>query len=396
VDRRSEELHVYIDETCFELDDQMMFGSGALLTTAPVGEAVVRSALDALRNDEDRLPTSPSYNGLAERLDAATLERGGFHASEDSGNAHSHLARAVKANVSGMFTASFSSRSRKDDEAEYRKHFLGTFLSAFRRAKQVNLTLERRPRLSDGASADALVEYFMQGADFSAFALPQLPLAYPKIVACVGGKDCPGLQVADLLLWSLVQEQFRKKGDKFLRWCGFDDRFSSSHQPEGDAPGKYFILGVNRGLRRLLASDTDDAPYPVTTAEMETPIDLRHYAIGEQIVRACLTAGLPPDAEHLRAAALAVLRRFDNPERVGPDDILLMARQLLRLFDTVPVYAGWERERPDWLLVLRARRLMSFLVRYVDAIDGRLALNMLAERRRDHVKTHPEWFGLRP
>ncbi len=101
-----------------------MFGVGALLTTVPVSPAVIASALQALHEDADRDPSAARYTRLAARLDEGTLARGHFHASEDSANGHSHLARAIAEHVTGNFTFSFGDLSAGANRAAYRRHAL--------------------------------------------------------------------------------------------------------------------------------------------------------------------------------------------------------------------------------------------------------------------------------
>ena len=87
VDRRRHILHIYLDETQFDLPGVgRILGVGALATNEPVGHELIEEALDALRLDPDRNPSSPSFRDQVEKWDRATLDNGYFHASFDSMN----------------------------------------------------------------------------------------------------------------------------------------------------------------------------------------------------------------------------------------------------------------------------------------------------------------------
>jgi hypothetical protein len=91
-------LHVYVDETVRDRPDRRrLLGAGALIVTEPVEQELIENALDALQADPDREPSSHRVNPGNERRDVRTLARRYFHASEDSMNARSALARAIKA-----------------------------------------------------------------------------------------------------------------------------------------------------------------------------------------------------------------------------------------------------------------------------------------------------------
>jgi hypothetical protein len=91
-------FHIYLDETHFEdAEGNKMLGVGALAVADPVSGDLIERAMSALWQDEDRDPASPSFLASNEKLDRATLHRGTFHASFDSKNAHSPLAREIRA-----------------------------------------------------------------------------------------------------------------------------------------------------------------------------------------------------------------------------------------------------------------------------------------------------------
>ncbi len=80
--------HVYSDESTFS-DPRLCIGVGMLLSDSDISAALITNAMNALREDPDR------FEGRSKTIDDRTIERGYFHASEDSKNAHSHLCNQI-------------------------------------------------------------------------------------------------------------------------------------------------------------------------------------------------------------------------------------------------------------------------------------------------------------
>ena len=71
--------------------------SGLLACDVPITKAVVDAALHNLQADPDR------HKPRHKEKDDRTLQRGYFHASDDSQNAHGHLCRSIVKHVAGTF-----------------------------------------------------------------------------------------------------------------------------------------------------------------------------------------------------------------------------------------------------------------------------------------------------
>ena len=75
-------MYIYIDET----SSNGLIGAGALLTIEPIQDSIINEAIAEL----DKFHKKHKYEDEnVKRMDAQTLERGYFHASEDSKNSHS-------------------------------------------------------------------------------------------------------------------------------------------------------------------------------------------------------------------------------------------------------------------------------------------------------------------
>jgi hypothetical protein len=388
-------LYLYLDESTIEAGERKMFGVGALLTPVPVAPETVERALRALRDDPDRNPASPGYDCRRAVPDECTLACGYFHASEDSANAHSHFARAIVEDVTGSFAFSFAELKTGDDGAAYRQHAVRSLYALLHTRKRVACVFERRPGLRL-ANVLALLEEMEANLDPCAFDGALMRSYYPHVIAAVDTKSNPGLQVADMLLWSIGQELFSPRKAVWAVRCGL---FTWANATIAEAGMRWVRCAVNN--RKPLFADEPDyvVPYPVTfdelTADGSDLMVASCYAMAERVLRRVAARPLPPHAEHLRAMVTDAVRMLDEkPEQVGPEAIRRAAKAFIRLFDTVPLYNGIVRDRPhpQWLPLLRAKRFLAVPLR--PNAQGQFAAEFLAQARRDTVGQEPEAYGL--
>ncbi|MGD2089325.1 MAG: hypothetical protein PVH61_24330 [Candidatus Aminicenantes bacterium] len=79
------ELFIYIDESGTpSFSDNEAFSLGALISPKKIPNKIIRDALDKLENDKD-----------LNKKDRETINRGFFHASFDSKNAHSYICEGI-------------------------------------------------------------------------------------------------------------------------------------------------------------------------------------------------------------------------------------------------------------------------------------------------------------
>lgn len=391
-------LYLYVDESTMEVGTRKMFGVGALLSTVPVAPAVIDRATRALGDDPDRVPSSANYERLTAGIDERTLARAHFHASEDSGNAHSHFARAITDLVTGNFAFSFSELSAGTDGEAYRQHALRSLYTLLHTRKPVACVFERRPGLS-ADRANALLEEMRANLDPCAFEQALMRSYYPDITVAVDDKSNPGLQVADMLLWSIGQELFFP-GSKKAAWAGRCGLHKWAEAAIPEAPIRWVQCRVNN-RNPLFANEPDHlVAYPVTFDELTADVDdltvANCYAAAERVLRRVAVRPLPSHAEHLRPMVADALRGLERPRQVGPDEIRRVARAFIRVFDTVPIYNGILRDNvhPQWLPLLRAKRFLALPLR-TDVEQGQQVAEFLAQVRRDAVEQQPEVYGIR-
>jgi hypothetical protein len=248
-------------------------------------------------------------------------------------------------------------------------------------------------------SGEKLIEYMNQGFDWSTYQMVMWRTFYPRIEVRVEPKAEPGLQVVDLLLWGALQQTLdpTSRKTRVLDWCGAYRWAHGGHDGDrfvGHRDSKFFI---NHKSPWLGAShDERPRPYPVSLEnldEIDSVALANLYCFAERVVRAYASGDLPQHAEHLRAGLKNTTKRLRNPDRVGPDEIAEVARQFIRLFDTVPLYAGWKAEDPRWLSLVRAKRLLGLALR-PELLHGGNTIDFFATIRHRNIKTSPAAFGV--
>jgi hypothetical protein len=119
------------------------------------------------------------------------------------------------------------------------------------------------------------------------------------------------------------------------------------------------------------------------------------YCLIERTVRQAAAADLPLHAEHLRAGLVKTVRRLRDHLRVGPVEIGEVVRQFLRLFDTLPLYDGFDRADARWLPLVRAKRMAGLSLRE-DLVAGGHTMDFFATIRHQNVRSSPSAFGIPP
>ena len=142
------EWYIYIDESGdpnpqIVEGSEAIFSAGMLLTTSEVVQSQINEALGKLKNDSD----------FDDDLDTNTLDRGYFHASFDSKNAHSYICRVASSvnpallEVFRFDRTSEGYRQRSDETARTRHvNFVNLLIcrSSTSRIDKVNVFIAER------------------------------------------------------------------------------------------------------------------------------------------------------------------------------------------------------------------------------------------------------------
>jgi hypothetical protein len=245
-------------------------------------------------------------------------------------------------------------------------------------------------------AARSMIDETQRALEFCAYTQPLMRSYYPLIDANVCDKHEPGLQVADMLLWSLGQLLFEPKGKKacWAERCGIFKWADAEIDGEGI---RWVQCTVNAKTPSFSHEHDYPRPYPFGFDDREpssfTDLELANfYASAERFVRRCRDR-LPIHAWHLTKEISEALSALESPNRVGRQEIRLVARAFLHLFDTVPLYNGLAEDNAVvWQSLLRTRHFLSLVL--LRGPDGDRAADFLAQVRRDEVGASPRSFGL--
>lgn len=322
---------VYADETSFMrlTAATETAGYGVLLTTASIGAAVVDEALVALDADSDR------HNPKTKKQDDATLANRYFHATDDSGNAHSHFCTSIRKHVAGHFTYVFedSVPGKGTSLKQLYAEALHTALVEFCYwPGPIEFLIEHRDSLTASMVEDLILDLYRETA-MQVFNAPYDPFYCPKVNVQVGSKTDAPLQVVDFLLWSCVRAHSKVAEDLWLTRSDPTIRFEARQ-----GRGPVFAGSLHLGPNPLAAMHPDYPPAAHWTVEPpHAPTDWREI---ENAVERWLT-NPPAEVQHLKPIldkATAALASTDS--QLAPGHVKAIATAYLCLFDTVPLWKG--------------------------------------------------------
>jgi hypothetical protein len=337
---------VYIDESqaphAAGTEAGQPFWLAALVTKAPIDDALVQAALNRLRDDPD---------AVGHASDQATLGRGYFHASADSKNAHSALCSAiVAAGLDATFLAAqwFFEREDGDKYEGARLHRLSALLgvsSVFQDDFDcVHVVLARRERSFATREVEEWPAYcartqrdgVVHGIYAAAF-----PVRFPRIDASLADADHPGIQVCDFVLWCVQRarlERLEPTGDaRWLRYLGL--HLGMAGGVEGSASQE--VRGQLGGGAELTVPGPD---HPVPPRDIDELSDEERWELVKEIAAdvhraARIATGnsrIGHFAELLKSAASACDRneaREDNGKTFAD-----LMEVFVHVCDTLPVY----------------------------------------------------------
>ena len=302
------ERFLYIDESEFA-EPKESLATGLLATDVEISQEPIEEALANLSEDPDR------HQEPAKPLDDRTLERGYFHASDDSKNAHSHLCRAIQEHVSGGFRSEFfhadsARRERNPEELTNRLTVILAALQPLNTRRKVHLVFENHQNLTVPRISEWFGRRFEERLH-SIYDLPQLPLFFPDFDISIGGKEEPGLQCCDFLLWAVNRHVNGKS-----KWV---DRVNSPFQMEtsveDDEWGSMSLSldrqGIEVGDVHYTISDfPQERDQNLSFGEVVQLYEFAEERIGEVARRA---EELPDHANHLRDELVQAAQIVGDP-----------------------------------------------------------------------------------
>lgn len=377
-----DEVFVYVDETVCE--DR--WGAGVLLSEVEIKHSLVQEALGNLSEDND------INNPETSKLDEKTLRNGHFHGSSDSVNARSHFSRSIKKHVDGLFFYSYDKIDPKlgTVEKNQREHSLLNLVGIFQGTFKIHIIFEERSGFSSFA-AEKLIEDLYVYMDHGAYDFPTIPTFYSAVSVEVEGKDNPGLQVTDYLLWA-TNRAVLKEQPKFSNWLGIRDMDSARTVGGNDAWGRRAIgKGASRFENIDLNAVTIYPQQPLLETEHEYEV-YELYIVAENFVHYFAKAGLPTHCQHFYKDFLRLSSQLRNDSNAPSlDNIRGIAKLFLRLLDTLPLHVKYPKESGEFEKLLRMKKFLGLTLRR-DLIHGMNTAIALAHWRRELKVTHPDFL----
>jgi hypothetical protein len=347
-------VFAYADETIFTIDqnvDTIALGSGILVGSKEITNEVTEMAISNLSSDQD-------FDG---KKDKRTIERNYFHASEDSKNAHSHFCNAINEHIKGVFDFTYYDNVNEKDlsktthtEGIFTRCLTGSSVEFFNYPDEVFLIIEKRNNLNKDVIEKwkQSVYRLLEGITLD---IPSYKVYFPKINIVLAGKDHPGLQVVDFLLWAINRSKKIPPNEIWSKRLAI----KAFHYYEDKG-------GRNRGQYRINSyPDTDlKVNYDLPFEKAETWEEVNEaFILIERFLRTIdktdfseINIYLWEDSNNLRE----LLK--DETKHLTVADIENIGRLFIRLFDTLPLYSNLKSDK-EWKAMFHAKYLAAMLSR---------------------------------
>lgn len=314
-------------------------GIGCLLMDEDSCERIVAEALGNLEADSD-----------LNKYDRRLLQRGYFHASEDSKNAHSWLCRSIHDHLDGEFNYIFLDTTDEDPKKVLNGtlQYLGIMIASSR--EPVKVQIERNSSLSEAKIQDVL-SYVSRAIAEGAYNNYAIPSYFPKVELEIVDKRNTGIQVVDFILWAYNRSKQNPPNPVWLSRLGagpkIDIQIAESKVLQG---GMYFKKPIRTGFTRKYPQEI----FPL--AEFE---DADHVvALFQEILQTLvpfINGGLPAHLSHIDFFRRELIEALQRSDFLLDSKITEQIASLyLRLFDMHPLFS--ESDKTD---VQKMRRLLQ-------------------------------------
>ncbi|MBN8669385.1 MAG: hypothetical protein J0L80_01780 [Chitinophagales bacterium] len=351
------EIFAYADETIFEINKKeniQAVGYGVFISKVPINQNVITEALDNLAKDPDFL----------HKFDTRTLSNGYFHASDDSGNAHSHLCNSINNNVKGEFSFSYRTYSsnqpiQKSRQERYLDSCLnGSSIEFFNSLDKVNLIIEGRSQISQHSVnqwRDKVYTLF-EGISHD---LPSMKTFFPKIDITIENKNNPGLQVVDFLSWATARTLRQPHSEKFEDWFK-RIKFWASTKDTTENVSQKNITGI---LNQMPSMHSTSYPLPFVKSQTSEDV-IQSYIVIERFIRCLEESDFNPSNIHLWNDLLKAKKICNGLDFFKGDQLQLIGKVFIRLFDSLPIYSNIDNaDQESWKALFYAKHIATLLVR---------------------------------
>lgn len=345
-------IFAYSDETAFNSNAENKFtGSGCLISESPISNLVIEEALMGLRNGKNE-------------KDIKTINRGFFHASKDSPNAHCCICRSIMKNVTGEFVYNFINKKRdvslqkhKDNEIHNLTLLLSNETVTNLKICDISFIVEKRKDFTNDHVKN-WVEDFNKGKELQVYEYPSIPYLFPNITLEQRGKKEPGLQLTDFILWAIQRTKKSHPDNKWFR-CLNLKLSHLFHSKEGLIQGGTYYL-KEKVKSPLIKYPNNCLPVNDPTSNEEL---FNSYLIMEQMLRDVSKNLLPDHVQHLKNMFDKVINGLLNETSFSDRLIREASSIFIRLFDTLPIYKNIPEDNIKiWSDILTARKMASLFL----------------------------------
>ncbi|HMH21534.1 MAG TPA: hypothetical protein VK563_07155 [Puia sp.] len=347
----------YADETEFRKSgttSSAMVGCGLFLSEKELGQNIIDEALLNLSKDSRR-----------NKNDQRTLNRGYFHASEDSNTSHKHLCESIKKHVSGTFHYHYFENGTKEKNngkklflEENIRLTLGISILEFFNNKfdGVNLIIENRKGFSKEFAIQWL-EKWSNDVEWHVCKSPTFLTYFTNIDILTDKKINPGLQIIDFILWAFIRGEKQPPDGSWKTELNLKLLSHSNDELKIDNGGRYYL---GRPIK-----DNSPLNYPFKIEGLDTVEELiSAYMEIESTVRQLFLHQLPDHVSHFKNKLTFIGRKLFLDEYTMTINFLRQTCSLyIRIFDTLPVYGHLEDDDyENWRKTLMAKRAASVFI----------------------------------
>jgi len=370
--------HIYFDESIFS-EPNPYVGYGALITDEKIEYQIINEALKNLYNDKDR------FESENKEKDQRTLDRGYFHATDDSKNAHSHICTQINKKVNGDFSSNFMEPKLKNDEKIiFKTTSMLSSLRLFNFRHPIKFIFEERQGLNEKVIKKWYKETEMDILK-NIYNYPFIPACFPKIEVEIADKNNPGLQIVDFILWSV-----NRKINGIDKWYNrLHSKLRMNMNPQKNKMnwgGEDLIInnGVERPKHYYQIEDFPNEDDITVTENMMVNI----YLHAEKVIKFYSINKLPEHLTHQNEDIKNIASGLMDKD--SKDRISKVACQYLKLFDTVPLITKQTSKKEKQFLLL-SKKYLSLVLR-TDLINGVRTNDYLERIRYEILQKNPEEF----
>lgn len=337
---------MYIDESgAPSTNDKNPFALGVFVSTTPIPSDFFADSFEQLKNDPDFT-----------EMDQQTVDRGYFHASLDSKNAHSFCCRKIAgigwpSELHWVFldkdAMNQGERNELDTEAKIHQHLISlleiaTTISGF---KKVKIWVAERQGSFSQRSPEIWEKDFVEAIQFSSISQPYIPTTLPFFDIQVTDADQVGIQICDFLLWATQRNVFQND-NTWLNRSGLINILSSNFPGDPFKQENFFLF------ERI----PDTMPLNLNKIPKQSPPPnentIHNGMINVEIQLKCLFANIHRVSNRILKQRLEVLHQKLGGEIII-EDVLEMAKIYLLSADDAPLYDPSKQEEIDYVYFLK-------------------------------------------